>query len=58
MLFNYILKHIPNLCLKTLYHLLCALDIVSRTVLNKLFHNERLEQLDCHLLRKTTLINL
>ena len=34
------------------------LDIVSSAVGNQLFHNKWLEQLNCHFLRKTTLINL
>ena len=58
MLFDDILEYIPHLGLQTLYHLLCALDVVSGSVLNKLLHIERLEQLDRHLLRKTALVDL
>ena len=58
MLFNDVLKDIPYCRLKFLYHLLGIFDIVRCSVSNKLFHNERFEQLDGHLFRKTTLIDL
>ena len=58
MLFDNIFEDIPYLRLQTLYHLLRTLDVVCGSVLDKLLHNERLEQLDRHLLRKTTLVDL
>ena len=58
MLFDDVLEHIPDLSLKSLDHLLRTLDIMSGSVCNKLLHDERLEQLDCHFLRKTALVNL
>ena len=58
MLFDYIFKHIPYFRLKTLYHFLSILNIVSSSALNKFFYNKRLEQLDCHFFRKTALIDL
>ena len=59
MLFDDVFQYIPYLRLYlTLYHFLCALDVVRGTVLYQLLHNEGLEQLDGHLLRKTALINL
>ena len=57
MLFDDILKYVPYLGLQTFHHLLRALDVVRGSVLYKLLHNERLEQLDGHLLRKTTLVD-
>ena len=58
MLLNDVLKDIPYCRLKLLYHFLGIFDVVGSSVGNKLFHNERFEQLDSHLLRKTTLIDL
>ena len=59
MLFDDVFQYIPYLRLYlTLYHFLCALDVVRGTVLYQLLHNEGLEQLDGHLLRETALINL
>ena len=57
-LLDNILKYIPDLCLKLLYHLLSILYIMCCSIRNKLLHNERLEKLNSHLLWKTTLINL
>ena len=53
-----LLQHIPYLRLKLLNHLLGLLNIVCCSVCYQFLHNERLEQLNSHLLRKTTLIDL
>ena len=58
MFFDNIFQHIPHLWLKLLYHLLGILNIMGCSALNQFFHNERLEQLDSHLFRQTTLIDL
>jgi len=58
MLFDNVLEDIPDARLQTLDHLLCRLDVVRGTVLYKLLHNERLEQLDRHLFRQAALIDL
>ena len=58
MLMNNILEHVPNLTIETLDHLLCLSDVVCYLSLNKLFHNEGLEKLDCHLLGETALVDL
>ena len=58
MFFDNVLKHIPNSRLKLLYHLLSIFNVMGGSVGNKFFHNERFEQLDRHLFRKTTLVNL
>ena len=58
MLFDDILKDVPNLWLKSLNHLFSIFNVVCSSVLNKLFHNKWLEQLNCHLFRQTTLVNL
>ena len=52
------LEHVPYLGLCALYHLLGRLDVLCGAVLNQLLHNERLEQLECHFLRQTALIDL
>ena len=58
MLFDNFFQNVPYLCLKFLYHFLCTFNIMSGSVCNKLFHNKRFEQLNRHLFRQTTLINL
>ena len=58
MLLDNLFENIPHLRLQTLYHLLRVFDIVRRAVCHQLLHDERLEQLDRHLLRQTALINL
>ena len=58
MVLDYVFKCVPNLgaCLVNL--LLCVSDVGSVLGFNKAFHNERLEELERHFLRKTALINL
>ena len=58
MLFDYILENIPDLCLKTLDHLFRVLDVVCSSVCNEFLHNERFEELNRHLFRKTALVDL
>ena len=58
MLLDHIFKHIPYLRLKSLNHLLCIFNIMCCSVCYKFFHNKWFEQLDCHLFRQTTLIDL
>ena len=58
MLFDYILQYIPYFWLQRLNLLLCCLYVCSNTTCCQFFHYERLEQLDCHFLWKSTLINL
>ncbi len=58
MLFDNLLQHIPYLGVKPLYQLLGVLDVLGNSPGHKLLHNKRLEQLDCHFLGKTALINL
>ena len=53
-----LLQHIPHLHVKTLHHLLCALDILRDLLGYQLLHNEGLEQFDRHLLRQAALVNL
>ena len=57
-LFDNELQCIPYFGALLVHHLLRALDIVCNTVLNQLFHNERPEQFDRHLLGNTALIDL
>ena len=58
MLCDNFLKHIPYSVLLSLYHLLCSLDVLADSLSLQLSHNERLEELDSHFLRKTALIYL
>ena len=53
-----ILEDVPYLRIQTVNHLLRVLDVMCLTGLNQLLHNERLEQLEGHLLRNTALIDL
>ena len=53
-----ILKDIPDLRLQLSHHKLCCLDVACNISCSQFLHNKRLEQLDCHLFRKTALINL
>ena len=48
-------ENVPNFRSYLFYHSLGALDIVSIAVFNEFLHDERLEQLEGHLLRKTAL---
>ena len=58
MLADNVLKDIPDLRLQLCYHKLCGLDVACNISCGQFLHNKRLKQLDCHLLRKTTLVNL
>lgn len=58
MFLDHFLKNIPNFRLKSLYHFLCIFYIMCCSVCHKFFHNKRFKQFDCHLFRKTALINL
>ena len=55
---DHFLKHIPDLASPSLNYPLGALDIRRMTVLDKLAHDERLEQLECHLLGQAALVQL
>ena len=58
MLLDNVFKDVPDLCLESFNHSLCRLNIVCKSLFNKLLHNEGLEKLDSHFLRKTALENL
>ncbi|CDB20738.1 predicted protein [Blautia sp. CAG:52] len=58
MLFDNVFQYIPYFRLYFLDHFLCIFNVMSGSVCNQFFHNERFKQLDCHLFRQTTLINL
>ena len=53
-----LLKHIPHLGIQSLHQLFGVLDILGNSSCHQLLHNKGLEQLNCHLLGKTALINL
>ena len=57
-LLDHILKDVPHLRIKSLNQLLRILDILGDSALFQFLHDERLEQLDCHFLRQTALVNL
>ena len=58
MLLDDLLKHIPYLRTCTLDHALSRFNIVCNLRAYKLFHNERLEELESHFLRQTALMQL
>ena len=58
MLFYHILQHIPYFLFLAFYHSLGRLNIVSLALCYEFSHNERLEELYCHLLGETALIDL
>ena len=49
-------EHVPNHGFHFFYRALCVLYVVADIVLHEFFHNERLEQFDCHFLGQTALI--
>ena len=49
-------QHIPYLRTNLFDHSLCTLDIMCIPVFNQLFHDERLEEFQSHLLRKSALV--
>ena len=51
-------ENIPHLGTATLNHALRALDVLSVAQVDQTLDNEWLEQLECHLLRQTTLVQL
>ena len=53
-----VIEYIPDLRADLFYHSLCALDVVSLSVLYKFLHDEGLEEFESHLLRKSALIEL
>ena len=57
MFFDNFFKYIPYCFVRTFYFFLSIFYVMSTAVINKLFHNERLEQLKCHFFRKSALIN-
>src|SRR5690606_10321907 len=50
--------HVPHLRARTLDHALCALDVLRVAQVDKALDHERLEQLECHLLGQTALVEL
>ena len=58
MLLDHLFEHVPHLGTLALDHFLCALDGRGIALLFKLVEDERLEQLQRHLLRKTALMEL
>ncbi len=51
-------KCVPNLGMYLFDHLSCGLNIACLFCFNKSLHNEGLEELKCHFLRKTALVEL
>ena len=58
MILDDLVENIPYFGNYLLDHPLCTLNIMSCSVLDELFHYERLEELESHLLGKTALIEL
>ena len=58
-LFDHVLENVPySRVVLLLDHFFSVLYVLGYTCVNQLSHNERLEQLDSHLLRETALIHL
>ena len=55
---NCFFQNVPYLWTLTLNHALCRLNVLRIVVFYQTFHNEWLEQLQCHQLWKTTLVQL
>ena len=53
-----LLEHVPDLRTAPLDHALGALDVLGVAQVDQALDHERLEQLECHLLRQTTLVEL
>ena len=53
-----VFKHVPHLRATTLNHALCRLDVLCKFSIDKLLHDEGLEQFECHELRQTALMQL
>src|SRR5690606_7249109 len=53
-----LLEHVPHLRARTLHHALGALDVLRVAEVDEALDDERLEQLERHLLRKATLVQL
>ena len=53
-----LLQHVPHLGANALHDALGALDVVGEALLDELPHDERLEQLERHLLRQAALMQL
>ena len=53
-----VLEHVPHLGTHALDDALGALDVVGEALLDELAHDERLEQLERHLLRQAALVQL
>ena len=51
-------ERVPDLGAALIDHLLGGLDVVGGAVLDELLHNEGAEQLECHFLRHTALVDL
>ena len=58
MLGDDLLEDIPHDRARTLDHSLRALDVLGVIEIDEALHDERLEQLECHLLRKPALVEL
>ena len=52
------IERVPDLSTTLVDHLLGGLDVVGGAVLDELLHNEGAEQLECHFLRHTALVDL
>ena len=53
-----VIKNVPYFRLRSLYHDSCLLCVLSELSVSKLLHDERLEELKCHCLRKSALVEL
>ena len=55
---DHLFEHVPHNRARTLDHALCGLDVLRVVEIDQSLHDERLEQLERHLLRQTALVQL
>ena len=53
---DYVFEHVPDLGLTTLDHTLGRLDVLRQFLVDKLLHDEGLEELECHQLGQPALV--
>ncbi|CAB4933383.1 unannotated protein [freshwater metagenome] len=58
MLCNDLFEDIPHDWTRALHHALCGLDVLRVVEIDEPLHDEGLEEFECHLLRKSTLMQL
>ncbi|MPM68860.1 hypothetical protein SDC9_115795 [bioreactor metagenome] len=58
MILNDLFQHAPDRLIDAFNHALCALDVLRKSALDELFHDERLKELQRHFLGEAALVHL